>query len=336
MFGVRCRPCGRKAFVVAVLALSVVPAGCGSSNGETSAESPQAALEEATLRGIESGKLNLALELRAPGPEGGTVQAQLSGAFQGQGKGELPKLAMTAKINGDYNGREIAFDGGLTVRPPDAYVDYEGTAYEVDATTLDLVESALEQTQDGRPSAGVAGGCQDELGRLSFADFLEDGRNEGSAVVGGAHTTRFSGKLNVSGAVHSLLEALESPNCRSWLAAAGLLPSRSEIEAAESQVSNTANTPRVSVYIDKDNIVRRISAALTIEPHRGSKGGPKRIAVNFNLELTGINEEHAFSVLRSSEPLTELLAKLHVNQIRLLRVLQGEEHGESLGDLLLP
>lgn len=318
---------------VALLALSLGLVACGG--GDKSGEGPQALLEEATLQGIGSGKLDLALNLSAKGEEGGKLDVSLSGPFQGEGKNSLPQLAMTARAQGNYNGTKIDFDGGLTLLPNSAYVNYEGVDYEVDPTTFAFVESTLKQAQrEAGAETGAAGvaGCQEEFGTLAVADFLENGRNEGSADVGGTGTTKVSGDLNVGGAIDALVEVAESPACRAQLAAAGPLPSSDEIEAAKDEVGSAVKTARVDVYIGDDQIVRRISAELKIEPNGGGTG-PKSIVIGLDLELTGVNEEQKISAPENAKPLSKLFLKLNVNPIELLGLLQGEEGGESLNEL---
>ena len=214
--------------IAALLAASVVLAACGGGD-DKSGESPQAVLEEATLEGIESGKLDLSLDVKAPGAEGGNLDFSLSGAFQGEGKASLPQLDLTAKASGDFDGKKIDFDGGLVLLPNSAYIDYEGVTYEVDPTTFSFVESTLKQAQrEAGAETGSAGAaaCQEEFGKLKVADFLEDGRNEGGADVGGTSTTKVSGELDVSAAIDAVLEVVESQACRTQLAAAGPPPVR--------------------------------------------------------------------------------------------------------------
>jgi hypothetical protein len=322
------------ATLVAMVTMSAVLVACGGGSGKSD-ESPQTVLDEATLQGIESGKLDLAFGIRAPGAEGGNVDASLSGVFQGEGKGSLPLLAMTAKAKGAFNGKDVDFDGGLVLLPNSAFVSYEGTNYEVDPTTFSFVESALKQAQqEGGAEAGSAGvaACQEEFGKLKVADFLEGSANEGSADVDGTSTTKISGDLNVSGAIDAVLEVVESQACRSQLAAAGPLPSRSEVEKAEDEVNSSVKTAHVDIYVGDDSIVRRIAAQLQIEP-QGGGSGPKSVEVDLDLKLTEVNEEQQITAPQSAKPLTKLFLKLGINPIELLGLLQGEEGGESLGEL---
>jgi hypothetical protein len=316
-------------------ALSAALVACGGGGSDKSGESAESVLEEATLQGIESGNVDLALDLNAPGSEGGKVNVHLSGPFQGEGQGSLPQLAMTAKANGDYNGKKIDFDGGLTLLPNTAYVLYEGTQYEVDPTTFSFVEQTLKQAQrEGGAETGSAGvaACQEELGLLHVSEFLENGKNEGSADVGGAATTKISGDLDVSGAIDSVLEVIESQACRTQLAAAGPLPSKSEIEKDKGKVADALKSAHISVYVGGDDIVREIDAQATVEPPGGGSG-PKSVAVELTLKLTGVNEEQKISAPENAKPLSRLFVKLGINPIELLGLLQGEEGGESLGEL---
>jgi hypothetical protein len=323
------------ATVAALFAMAGTLAACGGDGSDKSGESPQTVLDEATLEGIESAAIDLSLALEAQGPEGGDLDVSLSGPFQGEGAGGLPQLDMTATAKGRVNGKDVDFDGGIVLLPNSAYINYDGIEYEVDPTTFSFLESALIQAQrEGGAEAGSAGltACQEEFGRLKVADFVEDGANEGSAEVGGTSTTKISGDLEVSGAIDAVLGVVESQACRSQLAAAGPLPSKSEIESAKDEVGSAVKTAHVDVYVGDDDIVRRIEAQLKIEPQNGGSG-PKTVEVDLDLQLTGVNEEQQISAPENAKPLSRLFIKLGINPIELLGLLQGKEGKESLGEL---
>lgn len=323
------------ALFVAVLISAGVLSACGGG-GDKSGESPQAVLDEATLEGIDSGEIDLTLGVKASGPEGGNVDVSLSGPFQSEGKGSLPQLDMTAKAKGEIDGEDIDFDGGIVLLPNSAYVNYEGVEYEVDPTTFAFVESTLQEAQrkaGAETGSAGAAACQEEFGKLKVADFLEGGANEGSAEVDGTATTKVSGDLDVSGAIDTVLEAVESPACRAQLAAAGPLPSEAEIEKAKDEVTGSLKSAHVDVYVGDDDIVRQISAQLKIEPENSGKG-PRSVEIEFDLKLSGVNEEQKISAPENAKPLSRLFLKLDVNPIELLGLLQGEGGGEGLGELL--
>jgi hypothetical protein len=322
------------AAVAALVAMSVALAACGGGS-DKSDENPQTVLDEATLEGIESGKIDLAVGVKAQGSEGGNLDVSLSGQFQGEGKGSLPQLDLTAKAKGSIDGNEIDFDGGIVLLPNSAYVNYEGVEYEVDPTTFSFVEAALKRAQrEGGAEVGSAGAaaCQEEFGKLKVPDFVEGSANEGSADVGGTATTKVSGDLDVPGAIDAVLEVVESQACRAQLAAAGPLPSEAEIDKAKDEVGSAVKSAHVDVYVGDDNIVRQIAAKLKIEPENGGRG-PKSVEIEIDLKLTGVNEEQKISAPENAKPLSKLFLKLNINPIELLGLLQGEESGESLGEL---
>ena len=322
------------AAIAALVATSIALVACGGGSGK-SGESPESVLDEATLQGIESGDIDLSLGVKARGPKGGNLDVRLSGPFQGEGKGSLPRLDMDARAKGHFNGKNVDFEGGLVLLPNTAFVNYEGTEYEVDPTTFSFVESTLAQAQrEGGAEAGADGvaACQEEFGGLKVADFIENGKNEGSADVGGTSTTKISGELDVSAAIDSVLEVVESQACRAQLAAAGPLPSKSEVDQAKAEVTRSLKSAHVDVYVGDDDIVRRISAQLQLEPRNGGSG-PKSLELELDLKLTEVNEEQTISAPANAKPLSRLFIKLGVNPIELLGLLQGEEGGESLGEL---
>lgn len=322
------------AAVAALFAMATALAACGGSSDKGD-EAPQEVLDEATLRGIDSGNLDLSLGIDAAGKEGGNLDVSLAGPFQGEGKGSLPQLEMTAKAKGTFNGNDVDFDGGLVLLPNSAYVNYEGTEYEVDPTTFSFVESALKQAQQEggaeNESAGAAG-CQEEVGKLKVANFVDDATNKGSVDVGGTSTTEVSGDLDVDGGLDALLEVIESQACRAQLAAAGPLPSKSEIEKAKDEVSDALKSAHVDVNVGDDGIVRRIAAQLKIEP-KDAGSGPKSVEIDLDLKLTGVNEEQEISAPQNAKPLNDLFLKLGINPIELLGLLNGEGGGEGLGSL---
>ncbi|MGC1851040.1 MAG: hypothetical protein WA687_01225 [Solirubrobacterales bacterium] len=322
------------AAALALVAMSAALVACGGGS-DKSDESPQTVLDEATLQGIESSDVDLTLDLAARGPEGGNLAVSLTGPFQGEGAGALPQLDMEATAKGSIGGDKVDFEGGVVLLPNSAYVNYEGVEYEVDPTTFSFVESALKQAQrEGGAETGSAGvaACQEEFGKLKVGDFLDNGANEGDADVGGEGTTKISGDLDVPGAIDAGLEVVESQACRAQLAAAGPLPSQAEIDEAKDEVKSSVKDAHVDVYVGDDDIVRRIAARVKIEPSNGGSG-PKSIEIDFDLTLTGVNEEQEISAPSNGKPLSGLFIKLGVNPIELLGLLQGEGGGEGLGDL---
>ncbi len=318
------------ALLTVLAALTTAFAACGSSDSDKSGEDPQAVIDSATLEGVKSGNLELTVGIKAEGKEGGDIDVNVSGPFQAGAKGDLPQLAITASANGSAEGEKVDFEGGLTLLPDRAYVNYEGTEYEVDQTTFGFVKSGFEQAQqeggsEGNPADVTA--CQEAAAGFKVGDFVNDLSNDGSADVDGTATTKISGDLDVDGAIDAIIKLAEDPACSSQLEAAGPLPI-GELEAAKDEVTSAVKKAHVEVYVGDDDIIRRLAAELTIEPQGSSD---EKVEANIDLTLTGVNEEQEITAPADAKPLQGLFQKLDVNPIELL---EAGSSGEGLGDLL--
>jgi hypothetical protein len=314
----------------ALAGMATVFAACGSSDSGSSDANPKTVLDESTFEGIENADVDLKAKVDVSGDEGGTVNVAVSGPFQSRGANQLPEADMKAEANGSIGGKDVNFEGGLVLVPNKAFVNYEGDDYEVDPTTFSFIQSAIEEAQQkSGAESGTQGTskCQEEAAsKFSAADFLENLTNEGSADVGGTETTKVSGDLNVAGALEAVTSITEIPACSSQLEAAGPLP-LGELDKAEGEIEKALKSATADVYVGEDNIIRRFSAQLEIQP----AGSSESISLEVDLSLNGVNEGQEISTPSGAKPLSDLFQKLGVNPIELL---QGAQNGAGLGGLL--
>jgi len=134
-------------------------------------------------------------------------------------------------------------------------------------------------------------------------------------------------------AVEAFGTLIEDPACNEQLSAAGPLPSAAELDKAKATVKDSLKSAHVDLYVGDDHIVRRITAQATIEPPKSSKSGAKRVELDLDLTLTGVNEEQTISAPSKSKPLSDLFLKLGINPIELLGALQNGG-SEGIGGLL--
>jgi hypothetical protein len=309
-------------------ALAVAFVACGGGGSDD----PQAIVDESTLQGIDSGEIDLSLVVDAKGKRGGHVEVSLSGPFRGESEKDLPELDLSAEAKGSIGGDAVDFDAGLVLLGNKAYVAYEGTEYEVDATTFSFVRSALRQQGGGSSEAPA---CQDAVAELEPGSFVDGLTDEGSADVGGTSTTKVSGDLDAPAAIEAFSDLLDEPACSQQLDAASAVPSTAELDEAAETVRDSVKSARVALYVGDDDIIRRIAAQLTIEPSaKDGEDEVKRADVDLDLTLTGVNEDQRIEAPRSSKPLSALFIKLGINPIELLGALQGGEGGGGLGGLL--
>ena len=314
--------------LAALLALATAFTACGGSS-DSSSEDPQKVIDSATFEGVTSGDLDVSLAVKSEGKEGGDVDVSLSGPFQSGAKNDLPQLALTASAKGQAEGDNIDFEGGLTLLSDRAYVNYEGTEYEVDPTTFGFVKSSLEQAQQQGGSEGNAAdvtACQEAATGLKIGDFADNLTNDGSADVDGTSTTKVSGDLNVGTAIDAIIKLTENPACSAQLEAAGPLP-LGELEDAKGELTSAVKKAHVEVYVGDDDIIRKVEAELTVEP----KGSGETVEADFSVSLSGVNEEQEISAPSGAKPLEGLFQKLDINPIELL---EAGSSGKGIGSLL--
>lgn len=322
----------RNLFVfVALIALSAALAACG---GGGSSDDPQTVVDDATLQGIESAEIDLSLEVGVEGEKGGDVDVSLSGPFQRDEGAELPELDLSFAAKGSIGGKKLDREGAFTLLGNKAYVGYEGTEYAVDSTTFNFVKSMIKQQTGDQGKEGESSSCQEAVAELEPGDFLENLKEEGSADVGGTSTTKVSGDLDVVGAVETASELSEDPACSTQLSATGAFPSAAELDKAKDTVKDSVKSAHAVLYVGDDNIVRRIVAEATIEPPKSADASAKRVDIDLDLTLTGVNEDQTISAPTATRPLSALFIKLGVNPIELLGAFQNGGGTEGLGNLL--
>jgi hypothetical protein len=314
------------ALFATLAALASLFAACGGGDSDSSSEDPQKVIEDASLEGVKSGEFEMSLNVNAEGEEGGEFDVSLSGPFEAGAKGELPQAEVSVEANGSAQGEDIDFDGALTLLTDRAYVEYEGTNYEVDPTTFGFLKSAFEQAQQQEGSEADVTACQKAAEGIKFSQFADNLENEGSEDIDGTSTTKVSGDLNVNGGVDALIKLTEDPACSSQLEAAGPLP-LGELEEAKGELSKAIKKSHVEIAVGDDDIVRKFAIELTVEPPQ-AKG--EKVEVEMEVTLSGVNEEQSFSKPSNAKPLEGLFRKLGVNPVELL---EGGGSG-GLGGLL--
>jgi hypothetical protein len=324
--------------LAALLALAITIGACGDDGGSSASsdEDPQEIVDSATFKGIESGNLDMSLGIDASGEEGGHIDVSLAGPFQGSTDAKDSELELTAKANGSMGGEEVDFEGGLTLVPGNAFVNYQGITYEVDPITYSFVETALKEAEkeSGDDSAG-ANACQEAAKDLEVGNFIDNLTNDGGADVGGTSTTKVSGDLDVAGAFNAI-EELSEGACKSVLGSAGPLPSGADLEDAQGELEKVLKSAHVELYVGDDDIVRRLSAQLTIEPEES--GEVQSVELDFDISLSGVNEDQQISTPTGAKELSKLFVKLGINPIELAGAAQGGDIGgllESLGGAFL-
>ncbi|MGH2994028.1 MAG: hypothetical protein ACRDL1_10870 [Solirubrobacterales bacterium] len=300
-------------------------AGCGGGGGGD--EDPQEVLDEtfSNDEAVNSGVLDLSLAASAEGEEGGSFDASLSGAFQGEEdeEGEFPQFDLSASLSGEGDGQSIDFEGGLIATADAAFVSYQGTTYEVPKQLFDEVKQLSEQAQSQAQSEGGeqdAGAIFDQFG-IDPSTWLTEPENEGDEDVEGTETIHIHADANVPQIVEDIQTASEQTGTGEQIPP----------ETVE-QVEDAVEEASIDVYSGKDDrLLRRLDLNLAITPPEDSDAGVDSVDLEFSLTFSDVNEEQTIEAPSDAQPFSQLESDLGLPPGLLEGALGGGLGGGSLG-----
>jgi hypothetical protein len=312
--------------VVALLGAALV-AGCGGSGGGD--EDPQQVLDETFSNDetVNSGVLDLSLSASAEGDEGGDIDASLSGPFQGdeQKEGEFPQFDLTVDASGEGGGQSFDFEGGLIATSNQAFVEYQGDAYEVPSAFFNQIKRASQQAQRQAQSQGDdedAGAVFEQLG-IDPSGWVTSLENEGDEDVEGAETIHIRGDADVAAILDDIRTASER--------AGGEAFDEDEI----SEVEDAVDEASIDVYSGKDDrILRRLDVNLALTPPEDSDASVDNVDIEFSVTLGDVNEEQTIEAPSNAQPFSGLEQALGLPPGILEGALGGDlSGGGGLGGL---
>jgi hypothetical protein len=280
---------------------------CGGDGDDASSSTDVNQLLEETFAGgkqIDSGKVDLAVRLEAQGGSSeAPVSLDLSGPFQSEGQGRLPRF----KLDLSFQGGGQSISAGATSTGDQGFVAFQGTDYEVSGPVFQQFKAAYEQAQkQGQQQQGQS------LATLGIdpRKWLTNPKNAGEAEVGDTETIKITGGVDVTKLLDDVNAALE--RLRS-LGVEGSedLPERLTDEQMR-QVQEAVRNLSVEIYTGKeDKILRRLVVALDLQAPEGSDvGGTSSANVRLDLQLLDVNEDQEIEAPENARPFEELAQSL--------------------------
>jgi len=274
--------------LVPVLALL---AGCGGQELErASATTDGSQLLRETLAhsgDLKSGRLDLALR----GPGDGS--AHVSGPFASEGKGKLPRFALTATVRKGSESERA----GATWTGEKGFITLDNTAYAVSDLVVRQIEAVFEQ-------AGAESGAP--LG-VDPAGWIKDPRNEGAAQVGDAQTVKLTGTADIP-------RVLDDVQRLAGQARSFGLPGASLSPQERRESARAVRSMKVALYTGADDrILRRLVVdAVVRDPDTKAD---RRLALD--LTFTQVNREQQIAAPAHAQPFSALLGKLGAQAAQL-------------------
>jgi hypothetical protein len=287
-----------------LLALVFAVAACGGgSDDEASSSTDVNELLTQTFTGskdVKSGNLDLALKVEAQGGESqvqGPVSISLSGPFQAQDEGKLPKF----KLEAAFEGAGQSIKAGATSTGDKGYLSFQGTDYVVEDRVFDQFKAGFEQAQkqgsDQKQSFASLG--------MDPRNWLTDPQNAGDSKVGDDDTIKITGGIDVAKLLDDVNNALSKASALG-LGGAGQVPEKLT-EQQKREVAEAVEDPRVEIYTGKeDTILRRLVVNLGIDDKASGSSG----TVGFDVSITDLNEDQDIAEPADAKPFNDLLGQL--------------------------
>jgi hypothetical protein len=298
----------RLLLIVLAALLAALVVGCGGGDGEGASADEDSSVDqvlEDTFSGekkVESGKLDLAIKLDVQGGDQqlqGPISLSLSGPFQTQGEGKLPKFDMDAAFEGAGQNLEA----GVTSTGDKAFVTFQGTDYEVSDQVFQQFKAGYEQAQ--KQSADK--GNQQSLATLGIDPrrWLTDPKNEGEAKVGDTDTIKITGGVDVNKLLDDVNTALDKARSLG-VEGSDQLPEKLT-DQQKQQAADAIKDLSVEIYTGKeDTTLRRMVVDTTIEaPDQGGSG-----TLSLDFQLLDLNEDQSIEAPSGAKPFDQLLGQL--------------------------
>ena len=319
----------RAAIFALIVVLPAVLAGCFGGGGGGGSEDPNQVLDQTfnNPTKITSGNLAISLNGSAQGTQSGSLTAAIDGPFQSDASNSaaFPQLDLTAKISLSGQGQSFSFDGGLTATKDNAYVEYQGQAYEVGSSVFQQFKTAYEQSVK-RAKAAQGNQSASSIFKQFGIDpktWLTNLSNEGDEDVNGQNTIHIHGDANIEQIASDLEKIAQQTQGGT---AQTLSP------AQLNQVKSAIKAASVDVYSGKDDhLLRKLSVSLSIAPPASSGASVSSVKVDFSVTLSDVNQTQTITAPSSAKPISSLLSQLGISGLGPLGSLGGGTSGGSVG-----
>jgi hypothetical protein len=293
-----------------VLAIAVpIPAavaGCGGDDGND--EDPTQVLDQTFNNStkITSGQVAIDLSGSAEGTQSGSLNATIEGPFEADASNPdtFPQLDLTAKVSASGAGQSFNFDGSLVTTKDNAYVEYQGQAYEIGTTLYQRFLQSYQQAQKQAQAQGDQDSKSffDQFG-IDPTSWLTDLSNEGITDVDGTETIQIHGDANVPQIVSDVQKIAQQSGGQASLP-------QSQIDQLESAIK----TASIDVYSGtSDKLLRKLDLNLAIEPPDSTDSQVSSVDAGFSVTFSDVNEPQTINAPSGAKPLSDLLSQFGIN-----------------------
>jgi len=285
--------------IIATLALAAVGAGCGGDSGGGSSEAEDV-LKKAFAQEVDSAdlKIDVSADLEGVQQLDGPLSLTIEGPYKSQGKKKLPLFDWDIKVQGAGQ----SFAGGLVVTADNAFVEFQGTNYEVGTELFQRFATQIEQQNTQGPQSLKALGV-DPVAWLNEPE-VKDGQE-----IGGDPTQVVTGDVDIKRVVQDFFDLLQSPAVKKQLEAQGQAapeikkPTDEELKKVEDAIENL----RFEANVDGDDVLRRVFLDAEFKVPEGADAGSLQGGkVSFEFVLNDVGNDPQIKAPTGARPLSEL------------------------------
>lgn len=281
--------------LIAALAAVIVLAGCGG--GGDSSSDPQQVLDNALGGGqsVESGVLDLSLDVESTGDQPGTLTASVQGPFRSNGSGTLPSLDFGVKAGIDSGATSLDFDGGLTISGDGAYIGFSGQEYQLDDASFKALKASYEASAKQQDSSGSQGSLQ-QFG-VDPASWVTDLTNDGTEDLDGTEVVHVSGGVDVPKMFADLNDIAQQTGQADQINRAAL-----------NGLKDTVTDASIDVYAASDDeSLRQLDLSVTLADPRGGSG---EVTVKLSVGISDPGSDQEISAPSDATPIADLLRQI--------------------------
>ena len=288
----------RRAFVALLVALCPLAlVACGG-------EDPQELINQTfqNTSDVRSGKIDVGLTINAQGsPQlSQPVTVKLTGPFQSQGQGKLPKFDFGVNINAAGQ----AYTAGATSTGTAGFVKVLGNAYELPPQLF----ASLQQNYARAQSSQNQGASLGSLG-IEPRNWLVDPEVVGEEDVGGTATQHVSARIDVPKLLEDVNRAVAQARERNLPQAQSLPPSITP--AQRQQVQEAIRNATFEFWTGSDDkVLRRLAIKIDFQvpaAERQGAGGVSGGRLAFAYQLSGLNQPQQVAAPANPQPFAELV-----------------------------
>jgi hypothetical protein len=282
--------------IVSLLAAVALIAGCGGDSG--SSKDARALIDKAFKQSIQSADMTLNIQAKVNGVAQlqQPVSLKIAGPYQSNGKGKLPSFNWQVSVSGGGQ----AFSGGVISTGENAFVNFQGTNYEVGADKVAQLNRQLGQQTGQRRSLKDLG--------IDPQAWVKDPQEKGSENVNGVDATHVQAGVDVGRMFSDFNKTISKAGAMGQQTPQQLSPD--VIKKIEQIVKN----PKFDIYVGKsDSKIRRLAVSVDFEvpaDQRAKLQGAEGGTLNFSIDFAKVGEPQTITPPTNARPLSELQQQL--------------------------